>query len=159
MGLSPPNFPASHTGGNRHQRNLHSDLAATHPPPFLNARNATAFQADCALTYVCNNLYLPNYFFQSLLQVNILEIPDPDTPAELSLLLTPSSSAGPANAQKRVMRIQVLLSMGKDFLSKEEAGELLDQRIHVLTSTQELRHSTRNFDKLVVDYLGEESPI
>ena len=57
------------------------------------------------------------------------------------------------------MRIQVLLSMGHDSLSKEEAGELLDQRVHVLTSTQELRHSTRNFAKLVGDYLGEESPI
>ena len=57
------------------------------------------------------------------------------------------------------MQIQVLLSMGQDRLSKEEAGELLDQRVHVLTSTQELRHSTRNFVKLVGDYLGEESPI
>ena len=37
--------------------------------------------------------------------------------------------------------------------------ELLDQRVHVLTFTQELRHSTRNFVKLTGDYLGEESPI
>ena len=37
--------------------------------------------------------------------------------------------------------------------------ELLDQRVHVLTSTQELCHSTRNFVKLVGVYLGEESPI
>ena len=57
------------------------------------------------------------------------------------------------------MLIQVLLSMGQDFLSKEEAGELLDQRVHVLTSTEELRHSTRNFVKIVGDYLGEEIPI
>ena len=57
------------------------------------------------------------------------------------------------------MRIQVLLSMGQDCLSKEEATELLDQRFHVLTSAQELRHSTRNSVKLVRDYLGEESPI
>ena len=57
------------------------------------------------------------------------------------------------------MRIQVLLSMGQDRLSKEEMTEFLDQRFHVLTSTQEMRHSTRNFVKLAGDYLGDESPI
>ena len=49
--------------------------------------------------------------------------------------------------------------MVQDCLSKEEAGEILDQMVHVLTSTQELRHSTRNFVKLSGDYLVEESPI
>ena len=49
--------------------------------------------------------------------------------------------------------------MGQDSLSKKEAGELLDPRVHVLTSTQELRHSTQNFVKLAGDYLGEEIPI
>ena len=49
--------------------------------------------------------------------------------------------------------------MGKDFLSKEEAGELLDQTVHVLTSTQDLIHLTRKFVKLAGDYLGDESPI
>ena len=49
--------------------------------------------------------------------------------------------------------------MGQDRLSIEEVGELLDQRFHVLTSTQELRHLTRNFVKLAGDYLGKESPI
>ena len=57
------------------------------------------------------------------------------------------------------MRIQVQMSMGQYRLSKEEATELLDQRVHVLTSTQEMRHSTRNFVNLAGDYLGEESPI
>ena len=57
------------------------------------------------------------------------------------------------------MQIQVLLSMGQDLLSTEEAGELLDQRFHILTSTQELHHLTRNFVKLAGDYLGEEIPI
>ena len=57
------------------------------------------------------------------------------------------------------MRIQVLLSMGQDRLSKEEADDLLDQRVHVLTSNQELHHSTRNFVKLVGGYLGDLSPI
>ena len=49
--------------------------------------------------------------------------------------------------------------MGQDCLSKEEATELLDQRVHVLTSTQELRHLTRNFVRLAGYYLGEGSPV
>ena len=57
------------------------------------------------------------------------------------------------------MRIQVLLSLGHDFLSKEEAVDILNHRVDVLASTQELRHSTRNLVKLVGDYLGEIRPI
>ena len=57
------------------------------------------------------------------------------------------------------MRIEVLLSMGQYHLSKEEAGELLDQRFHILASTQYLRHLMRNFVNLAGDYLGEEIPI
>ena len=57
------------------------------------------------------------------------------------------------------MRIQVLLSMVQDRLSKEESTKLLDQRVHVLTLTQELRHSTCNLVRLAGDYLGEGSPI
>ena len=57
------------------------------------------------------------------------------------------------------MQIQVLLSMGQDCLSKEEATELLNQRVQVLTSTHELPHSTRSFVKLKGDYLGEGSPV
>ena len=57
------------------------------------------------------------------------------------------------------MRIQVIMSMGQDRLSKEGATEILYQRVHVLTSIQELRHSTRNFVKIAGDYLGEVSPI
>ena len=90
----------------------------TSTPPtihrFLNARNVTALQANCSLTYAGNNIYLPTYFCQVLLQGHILAIPDPDAPTGLSPLLTPPSSAGPANAQQQEMRIQVLLSMGKD---------------------------------------------
>ena len=90
----------------------------TSTPPtihrFLNARNVTALQANCSLTYAGNNIYLPTYFCQVLLQGHILAIPDPDAPTGLSPLLTPPSSAGPVNAQQREMRIQVLLSMGKD---------------------------------------------
>ena len=65
-------------------------------------------------------------------------------------------AAGTANSQQRAMRIQVLLSIGKDLLSMEEAVELLDQRVHVLASTQELQHSTRKFVKLAGDYIGAE---
>ena len=86
-------------------------------------------------------------------------IPDPYALMGLSPLLTPPYSAGPTNAQQRAMRIQVLLSMGQDRLSKEEATELMDQRFHVLTSTQELHHLMRNFVKIVRDYLGELSPV
>ena len=49
--------------------------------------------------------------------------------------------------------------MGKDQPLKYEEGKLLDQRVQTFTSTQELRHSTRKFVKLVRDYLGEDSPI
>ena len=44
--------------------------------------------------------------------------------------------------------------MGQYHLSKEEAGELLEQMAHALASTQELLHLTQNFVKLAGDYLG-----
>ena len=135
----------------------------TLPPPtihrFLNARNVTALQADCYLTYARDNIYLPTSLCQALLQGHILEIPYLDAPTVLSPLLTLPSSAGPENTQNRSIIIQVLLSMGHYLLSKEEAGEILEQRFHVLASTQELRRLTRNFVKLVGYYLEEESPI
>ena len=119
----------------------------------------TSIQADFSLTYAGNNIYFPTSFYQTLFQGHILVISDPDAPTGLSPLLAPPYSAGPTNSQQRAMRIQVLLSMGKDRLSKEEAGDILDQRFHVLTSTQKLCHSTQNSVKLTGDYLGEESPI
>ena len=57
------------------------------------------------------------------------------------------------------MQIQVLLSMGQDSLSNEDADEILHQSFHFLMSTQDLRHSTQKFVKLAGDYLREESPI
>ena len=72
------------------------------PPPsihcFLNTRNATELQADCALTYSGNNIFLPTTFCQALLQGRILAIPVPDAPTGLSLLFTPTSSVVPENA-------------------------------------------------------------
>ena len=94
----------------------------TSPPPtvhrFLNARNLTALQANLSLTYSEENIYLPTSFCQALLQGHILAISDPDAPTGLSPFFTPPSSAGPVNAQQRAMRIQILLSMGQDHLSK-----------------------------------------
>ena len=78
-----------------------------------------ALQSYFSLIYAGNNIYLPTSFCQALLQRHILAIPDPDAPTVLSPLLTPPSSAGPANAEQRAMRIQLLLSMGQDRLSKE----------------------------------------
>ena len=104
-------------------------------------------------------MYLPTYFCQALLQGHTLATSNPDAPTGLSPLLTPPSSAGPANAQQQAMQIQVLLSMVQDHLSKEEVGDLLYQKVHVLTSNQDLCHSMRNFVMLMGDYLGDESPI
>ena len=56
---------------------------------FLNALNATPLQADCALTYVGHNIYLPPYFTQALLQGHTLEIPDPDSTTISLPLFTP----------------------------------------------------------------------
>ena len=155
--------PACHPGGEHYHRNLHFNLVTSIPtssPPtihcFLNARNAMSLQANCYLTYAGKHIYLPTSLCQALLQGHILATPDSDAPTRILPLLTPPSSAGPANAYQQATRIQVLLSMGHDLLSKEEAGELQDHRVHVLTSTQELHHSTRNFVKLAWDYLGEE---
>ena len=116
---------------------------------FLNARNTTALQADYALTYAGHNPYLPTSFLQALLQGHILEIPDLGAPTGMSPLLTPPASSRPANSQHRSMRIQFLLVMGQYCLSKEEEGELLDQSVHVVTTTQDLRHGTRNFVRLI----------
>ena len=57
------------------------------------------------------------------------------------------------------MRVQVLLDMGQDRLSREEAGELLNQHVHVVATTQEVRHSIRKFVCLTVDYLGTEGTL
>ena len=54
------------------------------------------------------------------------------------------------------MQVQVLLAMGKDCLSKEEARELLDQQVHMVTTTQELRHITINFMWVAGVYLCNE---
>ena len=74
-----------------------------------------------------------------------MAIPDPESPIGLSSLITPPSFSGLANAQQCVMRVQVFLSMGQDRVSREEDWELLDQRVYMVTTTQELRQSTINF--------------
>ena len=101
-----------------------------------------ALQADCELAYSTHNIYLPTAFCQTLLQGCILVIPDPDAPMVQSPLLALLSSAGPANAQERSMKVQFLLAVFQDQLSKEEAGEILYQQVHVVASNQEICHST-----------------
>ena len=49
--------------------------------------------------------------------------------------------------------------MGQDKLSKDKVGELLDQHVHVVATTQELRHSTCNLVRLTGDNLGMEGPL
>ena len=49
--------------------------------------------------------------------------------------------------------------MGKDRISKDEAGDLLDQRVHMVTTTCEIRHITRNFVRLNGDYFRTEGPL
>ena len=55
--------------------------------------------------------------------------------------------------------VQVLIFMGQDQLSKEEAGDILDQLSHVVPMTQELRHSTQKLVRLNGDYMGTEGKI
>ena len=104
MGPPPTDSPARHPGGERHHRNLHSYLTASHHsllPQHDECHGPTS-----------------GLFCQALLQGHILAIPDPDAPTVLFPLLTPPSSAGPTNAQQQAIRIQVILSMGQDRLSK-----------------------------------------
>ena len=159
MGPSPTNVPGSHPSGKRHQRNLHYDLAATHPPLIPKRKKRIVPPSRLRPDLCREKIYPQNSFRQALLQGHILAILYLDAPTGLLPLLTSPSSVGPANAHHQAMRIQLILLMEQDRLSKEEAGELLDQRVHVLASTQDLRHLMRNFVKLAGYYLGEEIPI
>ena len=67
---------------------------------------------------------------------------------DLSPLLTPLFSEFPVNAQQFAMRVQVLIIMGQGQIPKEESGELLDEKVHVVAMTYELCHSTRKFVRL-----------
>ena len=116
-------------------------------------------QAYCALTYTGNNLYLPTPLCQDLLQGHTLAIPDPDAPTGLSPLLTTPSLDDPVNAQLSTIQVQVFFVMGQYRLSKEEAGERLEQWVHVVTKIQELRHSTRNFVRLAGDHLKPDGSL
>ena len=159
VGLPTTDIPAHHPVGERHHRNLHSDLAASHHSPLPQRKERDGPPIGFFVDLRRQKHLPPNLYCQALLQGHILAIPDPDAPTGISPLLTPPYSAVPVNSQQRAMLIQVLLFMVQDRLSKEEATELLDQRVHVLTSTQELRHSTRNFVKLAGDYVGEGSHV
>ena len=50
--------------------------------------------------------------------------------------------------------------MGRGRLSKDKAGKILGQCVHVVATTKELRHSTGNFARLTGDYLlNRSSPL
>ena len=159
MGPTTPNCPTGHPGGKRIRRHHHTvsanNIHPLLPQPAQRNRAAGEFRPD-----LHREKSLPEkYFYQALLQIHILYIPDPDSPTGLSPIITPQSSDGSAISNQHAMRVQVLLAMGKYCLFKEEAGELLDQRFHVVTTTQELHHSMRNIVRLIGDYLGDEGPL
>ena len=52
------------------------------------------------------------------------------------------------------MWVQVVLTMGQYRIPKEKARELLDQWVNMVATTQELRHSMRNFVWVVGDLIG-----
>ena len=117
MGPPTPKGPTIHTGVKcigRHHRNVGASIHH-----FLNLRNATVLQKDCALTYTGKNIYLPKSLWQALLQGHSLEIPGLDAPTGISPFLTPPALDGPVNSQQGVMQVQVIFSMGQDCLSKE----------------------------------------
>ena len=92
-------------------------------------------QADFSLTYIEKNLYLPTSFCKDFFQGHFLEIPGLDSPTEMHRLITPPYLAGPTKKHRRAMQVQVLLKIGRYCLTKEETGELMDQRVHVVTTT------------------------
>ena len=143
MRLGPPtsNSPAGNPCSERSQQTHHSvGTPSVHPLlPQRAQRNGTTSQLN---TYLLRyNIFLLTAFCQALLQGHILAITNPNAPTVLSPLLTPPSSAGPENAQQRLMRVHFLIAMGQYQPSKDESDELLYQHIYVVFTTQELRHS------------------
>ena len=47
---------------------------------------------------------------------------------------------------------------GPGLYVQDKAVDLLDQTFHVVTTSQELRHSTRNFVRMAGDYLRTNGP-
>ena len=128
MGPTTPNCPTGHPGGKRIRRHHHTvsanNIHPLLPQPVQRNRTAGEFRPD-----LHRKKSLPEkYFYQALLQIHILYIPDPDSPTGLSPIITPQSSDGSAISNQHAMRVQVLLAMGKYCLFKEEAGRHLDQR-------------------------------
>ena len=57
------------------------------------------------------------------------------------------------------MRVQVLITMGQDWISREETRYILDQWIYVVTMTQELCDKTKNFVQLLGEYIRKDGPL
>ena len=65
-------------------------------------------------------------------------------------------SAVPESSQKYLMKVQVLLAMVQDRLSKGDYIQLLYQWLNVVMLTQEIKHITKKALWVSVDYLGLE---
>ena len=160
MGPSPTDGPVCHPGGKRYQMNLHTDLTASQNPPLPQYKERDG---------------PPSRFFpdlrreHSLLTHLLLSVPPPRThPGHPRLgrsdstITSPDPSIFPRTRERPAAANEVPsppLNGTASLIKRTEAGKLLDQRVHVLTSTKELQHLTRNFVKLSRDYLVEESPI
>ena len=57
------------------------------------------------------------------------------------------------------MQLQVLLSMGQDQIPEEESRDILYQRVHMVTTSQDLQHSPINFVRLAREYLGTDGTL
>ena len=53
------------------------------------------------------------------------------------------------------MLVQVILEIGQYHLSKEEAVDLMNQQVNVVTTIQELFRSTQNLVQVPGDYLRD----
>ena len=81
------------------------------------------------------------------------------TPQDYPLSSLPHHRPAHITCKNSQWGVQVLLAMVQDRISREEAGELLDQWVHLVNTNQELRHSTINYVQLVGGYLVTYGPL
>ena len=135
MGLSNPNGPSSHPGGKRMVRH-HNAVSTSNIYPLLPQRTQHNHNAGGLRPGLGREQSLPADIFLAIPPPGKhLGYPDPDAPTGIPPLLVHPSLSRPANSQQGAIHVQILLTMGQDRLSKEEVGELLDQRVHVATTT------------------------
>ena len=148
MGLPPTNSPARRPGRERYHRNPHSNLAAPHNPSLPKQEEFN----DPPGTFF-SNLRREQHLFTHLL----LPGPPPRAhhghprPRRVNRTFASPNTSIFRRTRERPATVNanpVPPVHATGLPIKKEAGEILDQRVHVLTSTQELRHSTRKFVKL-----------